>query len=824
MIVAVAPVRRTGVMATAMRTGIPVTGERWRTVNRLLDLALDHALDERAAFLDRECVGDAGLRAVVERMLRACDDSNGFLEEEPAAMYAAPVVAASLDADRTQASPMGDGVRIGPYRIVSEAGHGGMGVVYLAERADEQYDSRVALKLMRGGASAMADEHLARRFREERQILATLEHPGIARLLDGGVTGDGVPWFAMEYVEGTAIDRHCDAHALTIDERLTLFCDVCDAVAFAHRHLVVHRDLKPSNILVTERREVKLLDFGIAKLLARMDGDADDAPQTQTAVRALTPEYASPEQIRGDRIATASDVYSLGVILYELLTGRRPYTPTSHAPHEIERAVLDAPVEPPSAVAPPRLRRALRGDLDAIVLAAMRKEPERRYASVDRLAGDLRRYLLRQPVMARRDSRVYRARKFIQRHRAGVVAASLAAAALVAFSIVTGVQSARLRAQSERITVERDRARQVSTFLVDLFRSADPFAGAGPRTTVREVLDSAAARIDGDLREQPEVRTELLRVMALSYLNLGLTAEARVLLERATAIPVSSSIPDQTLGSGEPPAIGARHALAKVLQETGEYAAAESLYREVLDWRRRWLSPGNRNVGQSLSTLATVVAAQGRHAEAEALAREALSRARGLRDADPHAISQSLNNLGNVLFRRGAHVAAESVHREAHALRRRTLGDDNAETANSLVNVANALVGQRRFAEADSLFRTALAVKRARLGPGHVDVATDEAAHARLLTLRGEHEQAEQLYRRAIDTHRRSRPDGHPRTATAILGLGQLLLDRGDPGAAEPYLRDALRSYRAALPPTHPDVVRAERALEECVARLAARR
>jgi serine/threonine-protein kinase len=790
-------------------------------VNRLLDLALEHALEERAAFLDRECVGDAGLRAAVERMLRACDDSNGFLEEEPAAMYAAPVVAASLDADRTQASPMGDGVRIGPYRIVREAGHGGMGVVYLAERADEQYDSRVALKLMRGGASAMADDHLARRFREERQILATLEHPGIARLLDGGVTGDGLPWFAMEYVEGTAIDRHCDAHELTIDERLTLFCDVCDAVAFAHRHLVVHRDLKPSNILVTERREVKLLDFGIAKLLARMDGDA---PQTQTAVRALTPEYASPEQIRGDRIATASDVYSLGVILYELLTGRRPYAPISHAPHEIERAVLDAPVEPPSAVAPPQLRRALRGDLDAIVLAAMRKEPERRYASVEQLAGDLRRYLLRLPVMARRDSRAYRARKFIRRHRAGVVAASLAAAALVAFSIVTGVQSTRLRAQSERITVERDRARQVSAFLVDLFRSADPFAGAGPRTTVREVLDNGAARIDDDLREQPEVRTELLRVMALSYLNLGLTAEARALLERATAIPVSSSIPDQTLGGGEPPAIGARHALAKVLQESGEYAAAESLYREVLDWRRRWLPPGNRNVGQSLSTLATVVAAQGRHTEAEALAREALSLARELRPADLHAISQSLNNLGNVLFRRGAHVAAESVHREAHALRRRTLGDDNAETANSLVNVANALVGQRRFAEADSLFRTALAVKRARLGRAHVDVATDEAAHAGLLHLRGDDAAAETLYRHAIETHRRSRPDGHPRTATAMLGLGQLLLDRRDARSAEPYLRDALRSYRAVLPPTHPDVVRAERALEECMARLAARR
>ncbi|MDF2776434.1 MAG: protein kinase, partial [Geminicoccaceae bacterium] len=364
-----------------MRTEASVTGERWREMNRLLDLALDRAPGERAEILDRECAGDAPLRTAVDRMLRACDDSKGFLEDEPAPAFAAPIVAASLTSNREQPSRSVEGLRVGAYRVVREAGHGGMGVVYLAERADDQYQHRVALKLMRGGAAPVADEHLARRFLEERQILATLEHPGIARLLDGGVTDDGLPWFAMEYVEGTAIDRYCDTHGLTIDERLTLFSDVCHAVAFAHRNLVVHRDLKPSNILVTEQGEVKLLDFGIAKLLARMENGAEDAPPTQTASRALTPAYASPEQIRGDRVATASDVYSLGVILYELLTGKRPYAPSGRSPHEVERAVLDEPVEPPSIVAPERLRRALRGDLDAIVLAAMRKEPERRYAS-----------------------------------------------------------------------------------------------------------------------------------------------------------------------------------------------------------------------------------------------------------------------------------------------------------------------------------------------------------------------------------------------------------------------------------------------------------
>ena len=817
----VAPVRRTGVKSMAKRTGVSVTEERWREVNRLLDLALDHAPGARASLLDRECAGDARLRAAVDRILRACDDSEGFLEDELAPVFAAPVVVASFDAGGAgDPCPTGAGLRVGPYRVVREAGHGGMGVVYLAERADDQYRSRVALKLMRGSAWAPTDDHLARRFLEERQILATLEHPGIARLLDGGVTDAGLPWFAMEYVEGTAIDRYCDEHRLTIDERLSLFCDVCDAVAFAHRNLVVHRDLKPSNIFVNERREVKLLDFGIAKLLARIDGGADDAPPTQTAVRALTPEYASPEQIRGDHVGTASDVYSLGVVLYELLTGQRPYVLGRRSPYEVERAVLDEAIQPPSATSPERLRRTLRGDLDAIVLSAMRKEPDRRYASADQLGGDLRRYLRRMPVMARRDGRAYRAGKFIRRHRAGVAAAALMAVVLVGFSAVTGVQSLRLRAQSERITIERDRARQVSAFLVDLFRSSDPFARAGPHTTVREVLDSGASRIDRDLRGQPEDRAELLRVMALSYLNLGLTAEARALLERAIAIPIRQ----HAVTDGEPPTVGARHALAKVLHEMGEFAAAESLYRDVLGWRRQRLPAGHRGVSQSLSTLATVVAAQGRHAEAEALAREALAIARALRPVDSHAVSQSLNNLGNILLRQGAYASAEPVHREAHALRRGLLGDDNAETANSLVNIANALVGQQRHAEADSLFRTALSVKRARLGPRHVDVATDEAAYARLLHLRGQDDAAESLYRQAIDTHRRSRPDGHPRTATAMLGLGQLLLDRGDARAAMPLLRDALRSYRAVLPPTHPDVVRASRAVEECLARITARR
>jgi len=817
-------VKWTGVTVVPMRTRVPKVEDRWRDVARLLDQALDSEPNERAALLDRECNGDAPLRDAVDRMLRACDASEGFLEDQSGSAYIAPVVAASLGVSPAPAAiGLPEGVRVGPYRIVRELGHGGMGVVYLAERADDQYRHRVALKLMRGAAWFTSDDHLARRFREERQILASLEHPGIARLLDGGVTDDGWPWFAMEYVEGTPIDHYCDARRLTIDQRISLVCSVCDAVAFAHQNLVVHRDLKPSNLLVTERGGVKLLDFGIAKLLAHVDG-ADDDPATRTVVRALTPEYASPEHIRGERVGTASDVYSLGIVLYELLTGCRPYSGSRGSMHEIEHAALHDVPAAPSAVAAPvadtrrttpdRLRRALRGDLDAIVLTAIRKEADRRYASADQLAGDLRRYLVGLPVTARREGRAYRAGKFIRRHRAAVAATTLGAVVLIGFSVVTAVQSERLRTQAQRITLERDRAQQVSGFLVSLFRSADPFSGSGPRTTVREVLDSGAARVDRELGEQPEIRAELLRAMGLSYLNLGLSSDARRLLEQALAIP------NQAVRDGEPHDVSVRQSLAQVLQELGQYQAAESLYRDVLAWRRRELSPGNPHIARALTTLATAVSAQGRYVEAEGLVREALAIDRAQHPTDPRSVSQSLNNLGNVLARQGRYVEAESTHREAFELRRRFVGDDNPETANSLVNIAAALGKQGHLREADSLFRIALAVKRARLGPRHVDVATDEAGYAQLLALEGKYSEAEALFRHSIETHRRWRPAGHPRTATAMLGLGELLMDRGDARTAEPYLREALRSVETAFPAGHPGIAHATRALERCLVML----
>jgi serine/threonine-protein kinase len=420
----------------------------WRHVFEVVDGAFELAPDERAAYVERACAHDEVVRLEVAALL-AGGDAPVFLET-PAIEFAAPLLA-DPPIEPESAVP---GAPIGPYRILREIGHGGMGTVFLAERADHQYQKTVALKLLRGWSAG--DERAVRRFVEERQILATLDHPDIARLFDGGVS-DGVPWFAMEYVEGLPIDRYCDERGLSVEERLRLFCRVCAAVQYAHRNLVVHRDLKPANILVTAAGAVKLLDFGIAKVLAQgVIGGAESL--TATGERLLTPLYASPEQLRGDLVSTASDVYALGVLLYELLTGRGPYRLTTREPHEVARAILEQEPARMSAVAPAAVARRLRGDLDTIVAMALDKDVARRYGSADQLALDVRRHLDGQPVSARPDSGFYRARKFVRRHRVGVGLAAALALLVAGFGIVSAVQSLRIRAQAARIVVERDRA------------------------------------------------------------------------------------------------------------------------------------------------------------------------------------------------------------------------------------------------------------------------------------------------------------------------------------------------------------------------------
>jgi serine/threonine-protein kinase len=787
----------------------PSTAAWWRQVFAVLDQALDLPAEGRESLVRRACEGDAALAAEVARLLAQADRASVL--DTPAVEFAAPF----LHDLPPEADASVSGARIGAYRILRELAHGGMGTVYLAERADEQYHQTVALKVLRGW-NAESDRSV-RRFLEERQILASLEHPDIARLLDGGVTADGLPWFVMEYVEGIPIDRYCDTRRLNIDERLELFCRVCAAVQHAHRNLIVHRDLKPANILVTAVGGVKLLDFGIAKLLVA-DGAAD--ARTATVERLMTPLYASPEQVRGEAISTATDVYALGVLLNDLLTGRDPYLLTTREPSEIVRAILEREPQPPSAAVllgdevadraqargsvVARLVRRLRGDLDTIVLTALQKEAGRRYGTAEQLEADVRRHLAGLPVTARPDSRLYRAQKFVRRNRIGVGLAAGVALLVLAFAVVTAVQSVRIRAQADRIAVERDRAEQVSTYLAGLFQTSDPFAGGGARLTARQILDSGATRIDRELASQPEARAQMLFEMGRAYFGLGVRDRARRFVETSLAI--------RRRTSSEPQIVVAQTLdfLGTVLVLQGELDDAERAYRDALAQRRQLQGSRHPDVARSLNGLAGVLRSRARFREADSVSREAVTLDEARSDEHRLDLAQSLDGQARALWELADFAAAAQLYSRALMLRRQVLPDGHLEVAGSVVRLAMALGDAGQTAGADSLFRDGLAARRRALGGDHPDVIADEAEYARLLHRLRRDGEAERLYLRALSIARQRLPASHPLVATVLMGLGELRLDAGAPRAAEPLFREALAVRQAALSQHHPGSADAE--------------
>ncbi len=748
--------------------------ERWRRLEELFTAASELPKSERGGFLAEACAGDQALRLEVEELIAASDGSQTRIEH--AVRGAFELAAVETDPERE---------RIGPYRILREIGRGGMGTVYLAERDDEHYRQRVAVKVVRRGPDS---GELRRRLRQERQILANLDHPHIARLLDGGNTEDGAPYFVTEVVDGEPIDRYCQRRRLSIADRLELFLEACAAVQYAHRNLIIHRDLKPSNLLVTGDGTPKLLDFGIAKLL---DPETPGAAATVTGASRLTPEYASPEQLRGEPLTTATDVYSLGVLLYELLAGRRPHAAESGRQLELLRAICEVEPERPSAAARPELRRRLRGDLDTIVHKALRKEPERRYATVEQLAADVRRHLDGLPIAARADSFGYRLGKFVRRHRGAIVAT---AAAMLAIVALVSFYTVRLAAERDRALAEERESAQVVDFLRQLFENADPGRSRGEEITARELLDQGAERIAAGLEDQPQVQAELMDLMGTIYTTLGLYEPAGELLEAALATR------RRLLGDEHLQVAGSLHHHGLWLRETGEYERGEQELRRALAMREKLLGHAHPQVAESLTALADLLFDRGDYAAAEVLFRRALAIRRDAHGPRHPDVATSLNDLGATLYALGDAESAEPLLRDALKLRAGLYGDRHPTVATTLSALAAVRLARRDSEEAERLYRRSLEIWRQLYGREHPKVAHALNNLGELKRRQGAYDEAETLLREALEITRITQGEEHPAFAQHLANLADTLRRRGDVESAEPLYRRALEVALATLP------------------------
>ncbi len=805
--------------------------------------ALPLAQEARAAYVAHVCGDNAALRAEVESLLAAHETASQFLNNK-AEDLVLPLLAEEIG------GPL-NGHRFGAYRLERELGRGGMGVVYLAERADGEFEQRVAIKFV---PKSMMSTEAEQRFRHERRTLAALTHPHIARLFDGGVTSEGVPYFIMEHIPGVPLDVYCAQRDLETRARLALFLQICEAVQYAHRNLVVHRDLKPSNILVDEKGVPKLLDFGIAKLL-RTEADTTTHELTLTGNLPMTPPYASPEQTRGAAITTASDVYALGVILYELLTGVRPYHFSNYTPVEVARVICEVePVKPsqaPLATAPQtqptqevsgphtvKLRGQLAGDLDSIVLKALRKEPEQRYSSVEQFAEDVRRHLAGHPVQARKGTWSYRTARFVRRHKYAVAAAAIFMALVLGFGIVT-------KMQSNRIALERDKAEQVSKFLMEMFQSSDPNTAQGETITAREILDRGAKRIAQELQAQPEVQAAAMTVIARVYQQLGLYAAADSMCE------VTWQVQRKQFGEESVEAAQALNNLAEVKRERGDYASAERWHRQTLAIREQRRGDEHPEVAESLNNLAQVLDSkndadstaeplyrraleiqrknfseenllyvttennlaswlqdQSRFDEAEKLFRHVLAVRRQLLPAPHFDIAVSLNNLALLLDFQGKYAEAEPLYHEAMAMYRRLFGDEHPAIAICWSNLGSLAFAQGDYDKAVSNFRAAYDMQVEYLGPEHPDAITNLSNLAHILATQGKNEEAERWFRKVVELDRKSVGENSTNFASSLANLGRVLHELGRYVEAERALHQALAIRRALLPPSHPSIIK----------------
>jgi serine/threonine protein kinase/tetratricopeptide (TPR) repeat protein len=772
----------------------PMEPSRWEKLREIFGEAIERPAASREEFITTMCADDPEMLHEVRSLLSSNTQAGTFLES--LAIPAAPLV------PRTGSDDARIGTFIGPYRIVRAVGHGGMGSVYEAMRDDGLFSMRVAIKLLHSG---MSTEATLRRFHAERQVLASLQHSNIARLIDGGTTEDGLPYFVMEFVEGVRIDEYCDAHRLSIDQRLQMFRTLCAAVQYAHQHLVVHRDIKPGNILVTADGTPKLLDFGIAKLLTE-DSTPDHPEMTQTGLNIFTPEYASPEQIRGEEVTTASDVYSLGMLLYKLLTGRKPYEFKSSFPHEIARTVLDTePVRAgsrPSLITTPdggaKLRKMLHGDLDNIILMALRKEPARRYSSVEQFSDDIGHYLHGLPATATRGSSWYRLGKFTRRNRVAVISGALIVLSLMGGLAVTLYENRVVRNQEVR-------AEKINSLLMKILGFSNPLSRTPGQkegeATMTDALDEAVRHIDsGELADQPEFRAELEQIISEGYGSHGRYDLYELHQLRCVAIQES------LYGSTDTRTLGAKATRAIIMMLNGKMAEPERLFRETLPRIRSAVHDGTIAPGVFVNALVNfgyLRREQGDSHEAEMLFREALSLAPSLPAENRYMIRLTRSTLASTLADQGRFDEAFESAQQATVESRETGAATLPDYGFVLTVYGGFLAEKRRFASADSVLAEGVRILRQTQLPSSLWIGDNLRNQATSFYMQGQNEEAIARAREAISIYDSSFGITYDNYPTALTILGLALNKTGKHKEAEQFLRQAVAIREKYMPAGH---------------------